>query len=71
MNKIKRILGVVWMLLGILAVYYLIINQAIPLWHKGKENLIPAFIYVFILCPIIAGSLGLFGWFSLKGEFDR
>jgi fatty acid desaturase len=70
MNAIKRILGILWIIIGVLAVYYLIVNQAIGLWNKGGENMIPAVIYTLILCPIIAGSLGIFGLYSLKGEFD-
>ena len=71
MNIIKKILGFVWILLGIAAVYYLIINQAIPLWNKGGENRIPAVIYTVILGPMIAGSLGAFGLFSIQGEYDE
>ena len=70
MNIIKRILGIVWILLGVYAVYYLIVNQAITLWNKGGENIIPAIIYTVILCPMIAGALGTFGYYSLRGEFD-
>ena len=70
MNAIKRILGIVWILIGIGAVYYLIVNQAIMLWNKGGENYIPAIIYTVILCPMIAGALGTFGFYSLQGEFD-
>lgn len=70
MNAIKRILGVVWILLGLVAVYYLIVNQAVSLWEKGGENVIPAIIYTVILCPMIAGALGMFGLYSLQGEFD-
>ena len=70
MNAIKRILGIVWILIGIGAVYYLIVNQAVMLWNKGGENIIPAIIYTVILCPMIAGALGTFGLYSIKGEFD-
>ena len=70
MNAIKRILGIVWILIGVAAVYYLIVNQAIMLWNKGGENVIPAIIYTVILCPMIAGALGTFGVYSLQGEFD-
>jgi fatty acid desaturase len=70
MNILKRALGVLWIVLGMYAVYYLIVNQAIVLWNKGGENIIPAIIYTFILCPMIAGSLGTFGLYSLQGEFD-
>ena len=71
MNTLKKALGVVWILLGAVAVYYLVYNQAIPLWQKGGENIIAAVIYIFVLCPIIAGSLCAFGWFSLRGKFDE
>jgi nitric oxide reductase large subunit len=71
MNILKKILGVVWILLGIAAAYYLIINQAIPLWQKGGENIIPAVIYIVILGPMIAGTLAAFGLFSLQGEYDE
>ncbi|MCF8324838.1 MAG: hypothetical protein K9I84_07750 [Leadbetterella sp.] len=71
MNILKKLLGVVWILIGLAAVYYLIINQAIPLWKKGGENRIPAVIYTVILGPMIAGSLGAFGLFSIQGEYDE
>jgi uncharacterized membrane protein len=71
MNILKKLLGVVWILIGLAAVYYLIINQAIPLWNKGGENRIPAVIYTVILGPMIAGSLGAFGLFSIQGEYDE
>lgn len=71
MNILKRILGVVWIGLGAFAVYYLIVNQAVDLWKKGGENVIPAVIYTLVLCPMIAGALGYFGWYSLQGEYDE
>lgn len=70
MNALKRVLGVVWIVIGVYAVYYLIVNQAVSLWNKGGENVIPAIIYTLILCPMIAGALGTFGLYSLQGEFD-
>lgn len=70
MNILKRGLGIVWIAIGVFAVYYLIVNQAVVLWNKGGENVIPAIIYTFILCPMIAGALGMFGIYSLQGEFD-
>ncbi|CAH0995526.1 hypothetical protein EMA8858_01649 [Emticicia aquatica] len=70
MNTIKRILGFLWIIIGGFAVYYLIVNQAISLWNKGGENVIPAVIYTVILCPMIAGALGAFGLYSIQGEFD-
>jgi nitric oxide reductase large subunit len=70
MNAIKKILGIVWLGLGLAAGYYLLINQAIPKFETGKqEDLIPAIIYTFVLAPIIVGGLGIFGYYSLTGEY--
>lgn len=72
MNSIKRILGLVWMALGVAAGYYLIISQAIPQFSSGRsEDLVPALIYTFILMPIITGGLCIFGWYALRGEYDE
>lgn len=72
MNKLRRILGILWILLGIAGGYYLIINQAIPKFNSGKsEDLIPAIIYAFILTPIIVGGLLIFGKYALQGEYDQ
>lgn len=71
MKKIKRILGIVWIILGLVAGYYLVINQALPQFATGKvEDLIPAVIYTAILMPIITGGLLIFGYYALTGEYD-
>ena len=71
MNKLKRLLGIAWILLGIAAGYYLIINQAMPKFNSDKsDDLIPAIIYAFILTPIIVGGLLVFGKYCLDGEYD-
>ena len=71
MNAIKKLLGIVWIDLALAAGYYLLINQAIPKFETGKqEDLIPAIIYTFVLAPIIVGGLGIFGYYSLTGEYS-
>ena len=71
MNKIRRVAGIVWIILGLAGGYYLIINQAIPKFQSNKtEDLIPAIIYTFILTPIIVGGLLIFGKYALQGEYD-
>lgn len=71
MKQVKRYLGIVWILLGIYAAYYLLVNQALDMWKQGGEKIVPAIIYSFILCPIIAATLVLFGYYCLQGEFDE
>jgi nitric oxide reductase large subunit len=71
MNAIKRVLGLVWIAIGVAAGYFLLIDQAIPKFETGKqEDLIPAIIYTFVLAPIIVGGLGIFGYYSLTGEYS-
>ena len=71
MNLIKRILGIVWIGLGIGAGIYLIYFQAVPLWAKGGNDLVPAIIYTFVLAPLISIGMSLFGFYALQGEFDN
>ncbi|UAJ14683.1 DUF6814 family protein [Aquirufa lenticrescens] len=71
MNLIKRILGIVWIGLGIGAGIYLIYFQAVPLWAKGGNDLVPAIIYTFVLAPLISIGMSLFGFYSFQGEFDN
>lgn len=64
-------LGIVWILLGLAAGYYLIVSQAIPKFESPKpEDTIPAIIYAFILTPIIVFGLMTFGYYALSGEYD-
>lgn len=70
MSGIKKLLGLVWIVLGLAAGYFLLIDQAIPKFQSGKpEDMIPAIIYTFVLAPIIVGGLGIFGWYSLQDEY--
>lgn len=71
MNGLKRLLGIVWVVLGIATGLYLVYFQAVPLWQKGGNDLVPAIIYTFILAPFITVGMSLFGYFALRGEFDQ
>ncbi|MDI9357840.1 MAG: hypothetical protein QM528_02705 [Phycisphaerales bacterium] len=71
MNKIRRLLGYVWIALGLFAGYYLIVYHTIPKLKSGSvEDIIPGIIYLLILTPVITGGLCLFGYFAIKGEYD-
>lgn len=70
MNAIKRILGLFWLLLGPLAIGFLIYEA----WRKIAENpvqdvYLPWVIIIVIFTPIAAG-LVIFGLYALKGEYD-
>jgi hypothetical protein len=40
------------------------------MWKAGGEKLVPAIIYTFVLCPLIAYGLFKFGSYCLSGEYD-
>ncbi len=70
MNILKKIIGFLSMLIGLGAGYYLIVNQAFPLFEKGGNDLVPAIIYTFVLAPIISFGMFTFGKYAIQGEFD-
>jgi ABC-type polysaccharide/polyol phosphate export permease len=73
MNKIKRILGILWMLIGPVAFILLIISaiKNINSSNQGDiSNPIPWIIIISIFAPIVVG-LTIFGWYSWKGEYNK
>ena len=71
MNQVKRIAGIIWMLLGPVAVLYLIKTAL----HEIDRNpvidtKVQWAVFVFIFIPIAIG-LVIFGWYAFKGEYDR
>lgn len=71
MNRLKRILGVVWLLLGPVTVFYLVKTAAGEIAAKPvMDTKIQWGVFVAVFLPIAAG-ISLFGWYALKGEYDR
>jgi succinate dehydrogenase hydrophobic anchor subunit len=71
MNSLKRISGLLWIVLAGFAIY-LMVHQA------GKEfaqsPVLDTRIFWYTIIPIftpIMFGLALFGWYCLKGEYDR
>ncbi len=72
MNLIKKILGVLWILLAIAAAYFCIFEFGLPKFLSDQqEDLVFGIIILFILTPLIVLGLGTFGYFSLIGEYDK
>ncbi|THF52916.1 hypothetical protein E6C50_01535 [Flavobacterium supellecticarium] len=71
MNNIKRILGIVWLLLAVAAAYFCIFIFGLPKFVTGKQDdLVFGIIILFILTPLIVLGLGTFGYYALIGEYD-
>jgi len=70
MNLLKRALGIVWIILGPVALYWLIRTGAAEIAKNPVTNTkIQWSVFIVIFIPIVVG-LVLFGYYSLKGEYD-
>lgn len=72
MENLKRLFGFVWIILALLTAYFCIFQFGLPKLNTGhQEDLVFGIIILFILTPIITIGLGTFGYFALKGEFNK
>jgi hypothetical protein len=71
MNTVRKILGIVWVALGLAIAYYGFTVLGYPKLTSGKQDdLVFGIIIVFILLPIVVGGLLVFGKYALQNEFD-
>ncbi|MFT4202832.1 MAG: hypothetical protein QM610_02865 [Chitinophagaceae bacterium] len=71
MDRLKRISGIVWLVLAIAFGYYCIGVFGWPKLTSGKQDdLVFGIVILFILTPIIVGGLFTFAYYSLTGEYD-
>jgi purine-cytosine permease-like protein len=73
MNAVKKILGIVWMLIGPVVLYLLIsgaIHNINPAGTKDINKPIPWIIIIAIFTPIAIGLM-IFGYYAFKGEYDH
>lgn len=72
MDNLKRILGIIWLILAVAAAYFCIFEFGLPKFQSGKqEDLVFGIIILFVLTPLIVLGLGIFGYYSLRGEYDE
>ncbi len=72
MNALKKILGLVWMACGPLAIIFLVYEAFKKIQeHPGDQSVyLPWIIIVTIFTPIAIG-LVIFGYYSWNREYDR
>ena len=71
MNLVKKIAGVIWILLGPFAVYYLVKTAADEISKKPHiDTKIQWGIFVVVFIPIAIG-LVIFGFYALFGDYDH
>ncbi|PAM92165.1 hypothetical protein B4N84_25475 [Flavobacterium sp. IR1] len=71
MNTIKRVLGILWVILAVAAAYFCVFEFGLPkLLSDQQEDLVFGIIILFILTPLIVLGLGTFGYFAVIGEYN-
>ncbi len=72
MDLLKKILGILWIVVALVVGYFGITVMGIPKIASGKqEDLVFGIIILFVLMPIISGGMAIFGYYSLKGEYSE
>ena len=72
MDKLKRVLGFLWMIIGVVSTIVLIAGAIQNIDVNGTADInkpIPWIIIIAIFTPIAIG-LVIFGWYAVKGEYD-
>ena len=73
MNQLKRILGILWLILGPVLIFILIRSAVHNIDTGGKKDInkpLPWVIIITIFIPIAVGLI-IFGWYAYKGEYDK
>ena len=73
MRSLKRILGLVWMVVGPVAICILLWGAISNIDTAGKADInkpLPWIIIIAIFTPIAIG-LSIFGWYALKGDYNK
>lgn len=73
MNKIKRFLGIIWMLLGPATIFILVAGAINNIDVAGKTDIskpLPWLIIISIFTPVAIGLM-IFGWYSWKGNYNK
>lgn len=75
MNTIRKFAGIIWLALGAFAGYFSITSIGLPKFASGlagnQSDMVFGIIMLFILTPLIVGSLLIFGYYALTGEYTR
>jgi hypothetical protein len=71
MNALKKWLGIVWILLGPVAIYYLIKTAAAEIAKKPViDTKIQWAVFIIVFVPIAIGMI-IFGYYALKNEYGH
>lgn len=73
MNTVKKIMGLVWIILAPVTIYFLVTSAMYNIGSGGTKDInqpIPWIIIIGIFTPIAIGLM-IFGFYAWKGEYDH
>ena len=71
MNALKRVAGILWIIAGPLAIYYLVRTSIDEINKKPViDTKIQWAVFIIVFIPIAIGII-IFGIYALKGEYDH
>jgi hypothetical protein len=71
MNQIKKLAGIIWLLLGPTSIYFIVRAVAHEIATKpGIDTVIQWGVFVVIFIPIAIG-MSIFGFYAIKGEYNH
>jgi predicted Na+-dependent transporter len=71
MKQIRKFFGLLCMLMGPLSIYYLMTTAIDEINHKPViDTKIQWIVFVIVFIPIALGLI-LFGYYAMKGEYER
>jgi hypothetical protein len=73
MNMLKRYLGIIWLILAPVVIYFLVRGAITHIDPQGKKDINNPVIWIIIITIFTPIAIGLmiFGWYALKGEYDN
>lgn len=73
MNALKKYLGIIWLLLAPVVIYFLVSSAIEHIDQEGKKEINNPVIWIIIIAIFTPIAIGLmiFGWYALKGEYDH
>lgn len=73
MNKLKKYLGIGWLILAPAIIYFLITGAIANIDLAGKKDINNPVIWIIIISIFTPVAIGLmiFGWYAWKNEFEK
>jgi hypothetical protein len=71
MKVIKKYMGIVWILMGLLVAYNRITDSLIKIGSEKLEDRVFGWVVLLVLVPIVVGGLITFGRYALAGDYDE